>query len=104
MKSSGICLAAMLLLSQAVAAEDAQVRAGRVIAETNCAECHDVRSGQRTSSAAPSFEAIANVPGMTPLALQAALQTSHRTMPNVMLDAEELRAIVSYILALRRGR
>jgi mono/diheme cytochrome c family protein len=104
MKSLGLSLAAMLLLAQAAHAEDAQIRAGRVIAEMNCAECHDVRSGQRTSSATPSFEAIANLPGMSPLALQAALQTSHRTMPNVMLEPDELRAIVSYILALRHDK
>ena len=103
MKSIGLCLAAMLL-SQSAIAQDAQVRAGRVTAETNCAECHDVRGGPRgpSTSAAPSFEHIANIPGMTPLALQVALQTAHRTMPNIMLEPDELRAIVSYILALRR--
>ena len=102
MRLLAFSLSAMLLLSQSAPAQDAPIRAGRAIAETNCAECHDVRSGQGTSSAAPSFETIANAPGMTPLALQAALQTSHRTMPNVMLEPDELRAIVSYILALRR--
>jgi cytochrome c len=103
-KQVGVCLAALLLLvSGPVAAQEADVRAGRMLAETNCAECHAVRAGERPAPTnAPPFERIANMPGMTPLALQAALQTSHRTMPNVMLTPDELRGIVRYILTLRR--
>ena len=105
MKQVGLCLAAILVLSGTAAAQDSDVRAGRVTAETNCAECHAVRSGPVLSTGtAPSFERIANAPGMSPLALQAALQTSHRTMPNVMLEPDELRGIVRYILTLRRDR
>ena len=64
-----------------------------------CAECHSVEKGQVRSpnAAAPSFEAIANVPGMTAIALHATLQTSHRTMPNVMLNPDELSNVVAYI-------
>jgi mono/diheme cytochrome c family protein len=104
MREIGLCLGAILVLSGAATAQDADVRAGRMTAETNCAECHVVRGGQhgRSTGAAPSFERIANAPGMSPLALQAALQTSHRTMPNVMLEPDELRGIVRYILTLRR--
>jgi hypothetical protein len=32
------------------------------------------------------------------------LQTPHRTMPNVMLDQDELNDIVAHILSLRQGR
>jgi len=53
--------------------------------------------------AAPAFETIANVPGMTAVALAAALQSSHQTMPNVMLDANQRTDITAYILSLRRG-
>jgi mono/diheme cytochrome c family protein len=100
-----VCLAVIIVLSGPAAAQDADARAGRLTAETNCAECHGVRAGQLASPAAsaPSFEKIANTPGMSPLALQAALQTSHRTMPNVMLEPGELRDIVGYILTLKRG-
>jgi hypothetical protein len=40
---------------------------------------------------------------MTAIALSVALQRSHRTMPNINLNADELRAIVSYILSLQRA-
>jgi hypothetical protein len=39
---------------------------------------------------------------MTAMALSAALQSPHRSMPNVMLDSNQLRSIVAYVLSLRR--
>ena len=82
-----------------------QPEAGFALARQICSECHAVeKAGARSpNTAAPTFETIANVPGMTGAALSAALQTSHRTMPNVMLDANELSNIVAYILSLRRA-
>jgi hypothetical protein len=38
---------------------------------------------------------------MTSIALTAALQTSHATMPNVMLAAEEQADVIAYILSLK---
>ena len=80
--------------------------AGLAIARQLCSECHDIeRSPQPRSpnTAAPPFVTIANVPGMTGMALSAALQTPHRTMPNVILDANQLSGIVAYVLSLRRA-
>jgi mono/diheme cytochrome c family protein len=80
--------------------------AGLAIARQLCSECHDIeRSPQPRSpnTAAPPFMTIANVPGMTGMALSAALQTPHRTMPNVILDANQLSSIVAYVLSLRRA-
>jgi mono/diheme cytochrome c family protein len=75
------------------------------LARQICSECHATERTQALSPnpAAPRFEAIANVSGMTGAALSAALQTPHRTMPNVMLDADELSKIVAYILSLKRA-
>jgi hypothetical protein len=53
------------------------------------------------NAAAPSFHRIANVSGMTETALYVALQTSHRTMPNVRLEPDEMRDVVAYILSLK---
>jgi mono/diheme cytochrome c family protein len=79
--------------------------AGLAIARQLCSECHDVERSMQPRSpntAAPPFVTIANVPGMTGMALSAALQTPHRTMPNVILDANQLSSIVAYVLSLRR--
>jgi mono/diheme cytochrome c family protein len=77
---------------------------GLALARQLCSECHAVEKAQARSPnpAAPTFETIANTPGMTAIALSAALHSPHRTMPNVMLDADQLSGIVAYILSLRR--
>jgi cytochrome c len=47
-------------------ADSASIRAGRQLADTQCAQCHGVdRKAQSTNPAAPAFEDVANVPGMT---------------------------------------
>ncbi len=75
------------------------------MAKQICAECHAVEKGLFLSrnAAAPRFEDIANMPGMTATALAAALQTSHRTMPNLVLDSGQLANIVAYIQSLKRA-
>jgi mono/diheme cytochrome c family protein len=76
---------------------------GAAIARQICAECHAVERGQhRPSDAeAPAFEAIAKTPGMTSIALTAALRTSHHRMPNIILSSDELSDVVAYLLSLK---
>jgi mono/diheme cytochrome c family protein len=76
---------------------------GEAFARQVCAECHAVQGGQRRSpnAQAPAFEEIATTPGMTSIALTAALRTSHRLMPNIILSDDELRNVVAYLLGLR---
>ncbi len=95
-------IATTLTSSQSWAQDAAS--AGLTLARQLCSECHAVERTQPRSPnpAAPPFETIANVPGMTGMALSAALQSPHRSMPNVMLDANQLGSIVAYVLNLRR--
>jgi mono/diheme cytochrome c family protein len=76
---------------------------GREIARTICAACHVVAKGQLVSpnSEAPPFPALAATPGMTTIALTAALLTSHRLMPNIVLQPDERRDVIGYILSLK---
>lgn len=76
---------------------------GRDLARQVCAECHAVGASPSVSPNpnAPPFELIANLPGMTSIALTAALRTSHREMPNVILKPDELSNIIAYILSLK---
>jgi mono/diheme cytochrome c family protein len=95
---------AMLLAPVSVLAQEADnVGHGRQIAQTICVECHVVARDQKVSpnSEAPPFPMIAATPGMTSIALTAALLTSHRRMPNIMLEADERRDIIAYILSLK---
>ena len=87
-----------------VHAQEGNVGRGTQIAQTICAACHVVaRRGQSAApnSQAPPFPAIASTPGMTSIALSAALMTSHRLMPNIILEPEERRDVIAYILSLK---
>jgi len=98
-----IAFAATLLTEVPTHAQET-ANAGLILARQLCSECHAVeRAPSRSPNpASPPFETIANVPGMTGMALSAALQSPHRSMPNVMLDNKQLGSIVAYVLSLRR--
>ena len=83
-----------------------EAQAGQRLAEEVCAECHAVRPGEASSPrrSAPSFQRIADTPGMTATALTVALRTSHKTMPNIMLDPKETREIIGYLTGMARRR
>ncbi len=68
-----------------------------------CSQCHNIEKGQRPSpnGQAPNFETIAKTPGMTALALTAALRTPHRTMPNIIIADDDLRNVAAYVLSLQ---
>lgn len=106
---SFVCLIALIYLGAAAAAQaqaTGNPRQGLRIVRAQCAECHRVANERPGPQhfAGPSFEHIANVPGMTGRALTAALRTSHRTMPNLIIPNTEIRDIVAYIMSLRRER
>ena len=82
----------VVVATTTVKAQDGDARHGLAIAMEACAGCHGVRKGQHSRNAsAPTFDTIAAVPGMTGLALQSMLQTSHREMPNLISAGERAR-------------
>jgi mono/diheme cytochrome c family protein len=107
MRGSYISVAAMVALpfvtGYGSAQEIGRPDRGLALAQRLCSQCHAVRKEQRQSSNenAPRFQAIASVPGMTSIALSAALNTSHRTMPNIILEADEQADVIAYILSLK---
>jgi len=79
---------------------------GAALAQSVCAQCHAVRNGQMRSPnpMAPSFSNVSKWPGMTEIALRAWMQSSHRTMPNIVLDDNETDNVIAYIMRLKAGR
>ena len=80
---------------------------GLRLAHTLCAECHlvDKLPGQQSPNLiAPTFEHIANTPGMNSAALTAALRTSHESMPNIIIKGSDLSDVIAYILSLNERR
>ena len=76
---------------------------GFALAQRLCAECHAIQkeTARSPNANAPRFQAIASTPGMTSIALSAALNTSRRSMPNIMLAAYEQADITAYIMGLK---
>lgn len=107
MKRNSIAMLAWIALTaHAVAQQPGDIRKGATLAQTVCAQCHAVRSGQMRSPdpMAPSFTSVANAPGMTDRALRVWLQSSHPSMPNIILTGDERQNVSNYILSLRSGR
>ena len=98
-----IVVTAMIVSATAQAAQVGSVAQGSAIARERCAECHLIvkENGSSTNEKAPTFARIANLPGMTSAALRAALNTSHSTMPNLVIKDDNADSIIAYILSLR---
>jgi mono/diheme cytochrome c family protein len=95
-----------LLASGQVQAQQREV-GGLTVARAVCAKCHAVEKNSPPSrdAAAPRFEDIANLPGITPTGISEALQTiPHRRMPNYTMDRSVLDDLVTYILSLKTTR
>ncbi len=76
---------------------------GLAYAQDNCAACHAVAAHENWSPdyMAPAFVTIANTPGMSPVALNAWLHTSHPNMPNLIVDPNRIDDLSAYLATLR---
>lgn len=104
MKRVTVVAAAILLGSaHAAPAQEGDATAGQAYAKEVCAACHAVLPNEQISplAQAPTFQKVANMPGMTEMALSVWLQTSHPTMPNIILKPDDLRNVVAYIVSLK---
>jgi mono/diheme cytochrome c family protein len=77
---------------------------GRAFAQQTCASCHAINAGDLASpdARARSFDAIANTPGLTRMALNAWLHTSHTNMPNLIVDPDSTDDLHAYLMTLKR--
>jgi mono/diheme cytochrome c family protein len=99
-------LALVLTLSPVTARAEqlGNAEKGLAYARAHCGECHGVEAADKDFSPnvdAPDFSAVANTPGMTERALGVWLQTSHPTMPNFLIDAEDRDDVIAYIMSLK---
>lgn len=103
------CVAALLcvaLTSGVRAQEPEDARKGLRFAQEACSACHGVLVTDRVSPrpGIATFNVIANTPGMTGTALSVWLQTSHRSMPNLIIEREDRNNVIAYIVSLRGER
>jgi mono/diheme cytochrome c family protein len=95
--------ALMVAAGPALAVELGSELAGSDYAKKVCAECHEVGPYQSFSPNpdAPSFKEIADTQGMSARALGVWLQTSHPTMPDLIIKPDDMDNVIAYILSLR---
>ena len=97
-----ILAAGAILNAQLFAQEIGNATRGWKLAIGNCTDCHWVRhEGKSGSLRAPTLTAIANTEGMSAIAINVALLTSHRSMPNIVLNAQERADVIAFILTLK---
>ena len=103
-KRWAITLALCLAPAPVLAVETATPQQGLAFARERCSFCHGVEYGDEFSPnvLAPTFEQIADTPGMTQTALSVALRSTHQMMPDLILSSEEIAAIGAYLETLRQ--
>jgi mono/diheme cytochrome c family protein len=103
-----LCTLALLLAGGSAVAQGlpGDPERGRAVAETWCVECHEVGPGVRGPSrtAAPPFQAVADDPAATEMALRVFLRTPHAMMPDLRLAPEQADDLIAYILSLKGHR
>ena len=86
----------------AIAADEvADPQAGFEYAYTYCATCHGISEEKSPLPEAPRFRHVADTSGMTATALQVWMETSHPTMPNIIVAPKDMRNVIAYILSLK---
>jgi mono/diheme cytochrome c family protein len=78
-----------------------EAKSGHRLAINLCSGCHRVDSTTFGIFAA-DFAEVAKMPSTTALSLRVFLQSSHKNMPNIMLEPEQIDDVISYILSLKR--
>lgn len=104
-------LASLALLAAACAQPTAaqppgNAKRGETYAAAACSQCHETGAGVGTPpyAKAPSFSAIAAIPGMTSMALNAWFVSSHRSMPNFIISERDREDLLAWFAVLRADR
>ena len=86
----------------AMAAEDpGDPQAGFDYAKAHCSSCHAISAEKSPLPRATRFREVADRPGMTGTALRVWLETSHPTMPNIVVEKQDMLNVIAYILSLK---
>ena len=105
-RKNGYAVAIIILYGALSAAGNAwAAQRGEALSQSWCSECHAVKPNQSSANpAAPKFSDVAAEPSVTEYSLRAFLKTPHPTMPNIMMKADDMDDIASYILSMKPRR
>jgi mono/diheme cytochrome c family protein len=76
-------------------------QAGYEYAARVCSTCHGISAEPSPMPQAPRFREVADQSGMTGTALRVWMETSHPTMPNIIVEKQDMLNVIAYILDLR---
>lgn len=97
-----VALGVLLGSVQHLAAQNSgNAESGHRHALNRCSGCHSVEPN-KVGVFEADFSEIANLPSTTALSLKVFLRTSHKNMPNFILQPDEADDIVAYILSLKK--
>ena len=98
------CVGAEPQLADATDADHQAAARGLAYSREVCAGCHAVAVGEQSSPNpnAPPFAVIANLPGMTPTALNAWLHSAHASMPNLIVAPNDRADVAAYLQSIKR--
>jgi mono/diheme cytochrome c family protein len=75
---------------------------GKDLAERWCSQCHALEPNRVSpNSKARPFPQLAAEPSVTPYSLRVLLRSPHASMPNLMLNPEQMDEITDYIMSLK---
>ena len=76
---------------------------GEELARSVCIDCHAIDRGFRGTdiTGAPAFQDVADMSSATALSLRVFLLSPHLTMPNFMLNDQQIDDLIAYIHSLR---
>jgi mono/diheme cytochrome c family protein len=97
---------ALLALSAAPAlADEAELKLGAGLLQTNCASCHAVgKTGASPNKDAPAFRTLGQRYPVESLeeALAEGILSGHPDMPEFKFDADEVGAIIAYLQSIQQ--
>ena len=101
-KTFAILGVAILIGGGGFANARADAARGQLLSQRWCVQCHGVLADQSSANAkAPPFSAIAAEPSATEYSLRTFLRTPHPSMPNFILQADDIADIVDYVMSLK---
>jgi mono/diheme cytochrome c family protein len=85
------------------AMDTGHARKGLSYARKVCAACHNVSESNAPSpnGKAPPFKHVANLPGTSLVALTEWSRTPHSSMPNLIVEPNDMDDVIAYILTLK---
>ena len=97
----GAVIAALCTPSLAAAEHPGDPQAGFEYAKQVCSGCHGISAEPSPLPKATRFREVSDRPGVTGTALRVWMETTHPTMPNIIVPKQDMLNVIAYILDLK---